>query len=465
MFAPILGLALLAGPSTPPAIPASAVESSIAAWMGSAERPRVSIWTDRESDAYQRGDRARVYVEPQEDGYITVMRVDTDGRIRMVFPRDPWEDNFARGGRTFEVLDRDNRAFSIDDYPGVGYVFAITSPDPFRYDDFVRGDHWDYRLIADGRVRGDPYEALTDFASRIVGPGEYDYDIVPYYVEKHYDYPRFLCYDCHTYASYPYWDPYRYSCSKFRIVIYDDYYYYPYRYWGPRRVVVNRPARLRPRYIFRDYERKNTPYISRVKNRPADDRITERDRSRTSRDLGGRGSVPLPTDVRRRVGENPGAAAGGNRRTAPDNRAAPDRRAAPGQAEPRRAEPQRAEPRSAEPRRAEPQRAEPQSAEPRRAEPQRAEPQSAEPRRAEPQRADPSQAEPRRAEPQRAEPRRAEPQRAEPRRAEPQRAEPRRAEPQRAEPRRAEPQRAEPRRAEPSSGRATGDPQLRRRKP
>ena len=38
---------------------------------------------------------------------------------------------------------------------------------------------------------------------------DYDYDVVPYYVERHYDYPRFVCYDCHAYASYSEWDPYR----------------------------------------------------------------------------------------------------------------------------------------------------------------------------------------------------------------------------------------------------------------
>ncbi|MGH7657375.1 MAG: hypothetical protein ACREL6_04005, partial [Gemmatimonadales bacterium] len=385
-------------------------------------------------------------------GYITVMRVDTDGRIRMIFPRDPWVDNFARGGRTFEVLDRDDRAFSVDDYPGVGYIFAISSPDPFHYDEFVRGDHWDYRLIADGRVRGDPYEVLTDFASRIVGPGVYDYDIVPYYVEKHYDYPRFLCYDCHSYASYSYWDPYRYSCNKFRIVIYDDYYYYPYRYLGARRVVVRRPIRLRPRFVFRDYERKGSDYVTRIRNRPEDDgrRIVERDR-RTSEDIGGRGRASLPADVRRRVNDD------GRSREATATSEAEDRRRAT--EERRRQNPTRTDPGDPvqpTPRReVSPERPRPQ-VEPRREEPRRVEPRREEPRRTEPQRA-----EPRRAEPSRAEPRRAEPRRAEPRRAEPRRAEPRRAEPRRAEPRRAEPRRAEPRR----SPQPTGEPRLKRRRP
>ena len=119
----------------------------------------------------------------------------------------------------------------------------------------ARGDHWDYRVItADGgRVTGDPYVALTDLVDRIVPPNydEYSYDVLPYYVEQHYDYPRFLCYDCHAYASYSYWNPYSYSCFRFRIVMYDDYFYYPNRRYAGARFVYRSAPRLAPRFSSR----------------------------------------------------------------------------------------------------------------------------------------------------------------------------------------------------------------------
>jgi len=37
----------------------------------------------------------------------------------------------------------------------VGYLFGVASSDAFVYDQIESGDHWDYRVIADGRVRGD----------------------------------------------------------------------------------------------------------------------------------------------------------------------------------------------------------------------------------------------------------------------------------------------------------------------
>ena len=295
-------------------------------------RPRVEVWTDRGDSPYARGQRARVHFRADRDAYVTILRVDTDGRVRVLFPREPWEDNFARGGRDYEVeggSDRD--AFYVDDYPGVGYVFGIAAADPFVYDRIQSRDHWDYRTIADGRVRGDPYVALTDLAERLVPDGyaDWDYDVVPYYVQQHYDYPRFLCYDCHSYVSYPYWSPYDYTCVRFRIVVYDDPYYYPYRYYGGTRVVFARPYRPEPRFIFRDRQASDA-FITRIGERPVND-DRRRDVGVQGRDLGGIGVIPPPNIIppRRRLGDeqvNDEVRSRDRRPTRPDQPAQPDRR-------------------------------------------------------------------------------------------------------------------------------------------
>jgi Domain of unknown function (DUF4384) len=420
-------------------------------------RPRIELWTNRgDAAVYTRGERVRLYFRLDHDAYVTIFRVDTDGRVRVLFPREPWEDNFARGGRDFEVDGRQlgREAFTIDDYPGVGYLFAVAAPDPFIYTDIESGDHWDYRVIADGRVRGDPYVALTDLAQRIVPEGyaDWDYDIVSYNVERHYDYPRFLCYDCHSYVSYSYWDPYYYSCVRFRIFVYDDPWYYPYRYYGGSRVVFVRPYRPQPRFIFKDWGTSRPSregFVTRERERPVNDNTR---RGVTGRDLRDLGIVPPPAvrERRDRPG-NDGISRDINR--GPDKDRDRNRDRDPGDDRGRR-EPRDKQPlRDAEPRRVEPR------GEPRRVEP-RAEPYRGEPRRVEPRQVEPRN-EPRRAEPRyepRTEPRRVEP-RSEPRRAEP-RSEPRNQ--PRAEPRnqpRAEP-RSEPRRDPPRN-----EPEVRRRKP
>src|SRR5437879_11849326 len=138
-------------------------------------RPRLGLGANRGGAAvYSRGERVRLFFRLDQDAYVTIFRVDPDGRVRVLFPRDPWEDNFARGGRDLAVDGRElgSDAFTIDDYPGVGYLFAVASADAFVYDQIESGDHWDYRSIADGRGRGDPYAAKTDLATRS-GPEAY----------------------------------------------------------------------------------------------------------------------------------------------------------------------------------------------------------------------------------------------------------------------------------------------------
>lgn len=269
-WALVLGLGLWSSPRAPvPPMPA-----------GRSDRePRVSVWTDREAP-YRRMDVVRVFASTRVDAYLTVFRIDTDGGLRVLFPRQPWEETWVRGGRVVEVdagAYGGAGGFQVDDYPGIGYVFAVTSEEPFDYSGLVRGDEWDYREIANGRIHGDPYVAISDLAGQISPDAAYDYDVTPYYVEHHYDYPRFVCYDCHTYAPYARWDPYGATCTRYRVVIYDDPYYYPYQAYGNRVVIPGRPARLQPRYVFEAADGRSA-WVTRSHRRPAADEPGYRER-------------------------------------------------------------------------------------------------------------------------------------------------------------------------------------------
>ncbi|MDH3292620.1 MAG: DUF4384 domain-containing protein [Gemmatimonadota bacterium] len=268
-------------------------------WQAEGEfHPRITIRTDR-GDVVHRSDRVTVSFETDEDGYVTLFRVDTDGRIRILFPTQPWDDNFAVGGRRHRVPhpsgNRGGFTFAVDDYPGVGYLVAVLSRDPYEFDPYVRNDHWEYRAVAhEGRITGDPYVAVDEIVEQLLPPGYtmYGIDVLPYFVEQQYDYPRFLCYDCHTYVAYPVWDPYRDWCGTFRIVIYDDFYRYPSRLYPGRGVVVAARVSLRPRYVIKT--RLHTdPYVTRI--RPmASGTPPALDGGVTGRQLGGIGSVPAP---------------------------------------------------------------------------------------------------------------------------------------------------------------------------
>ena len=204
---------------------------------------RISLNSD---GYYVRGDRAKVHIEVAEDGYVLVLRADADGRVRVLFPLDPGDDAFVRGGREFEVRGRgDREAFAVDDRDGSGTVLAAHSAEPFHFDRFVRGDHWDYRVLAGDRVREDPEAGLLDLVTEIAGSARYDYDVVRYTVADSRAYSSsyyrsgYPCFGCgwygygsglHVGLGFTFGSPYRYRYRYYDPFFYDPYYYDPFFY-------------------------------------------------------------------------------------------------------------------------------------------------------------------------------------------------------------------------------------------
>jgi len=291
--------------------------------------PGIRLWTTH-GEVYQRGERVRVFFRTEQDAYVTILRVDTDGRMRVLFPRQPWEDNAVRGGYTYDVPNYGRRdAFVVDDDPGIGYVFAVASSQPFTYDPFVSEDHWDLQLVADGgRIHGDPYQTLEELIQSVVPEGftEYDTHLLPYHVERRYDYPRFVCYDCHSYVGYHIWNPYSIWCPRFTLWITNDPYYhypsywYPGRYYGGTRTVYIAPGQRGSRYVFKARDDQSAPgiaYRDRSRESAADRRPA--DRGVRGADIGGVGSVPAPGG-RRAVGDASSGSVGSPTRLTPDRR-------------------------------------------------------------------------------------------------------------------------------------------------
>jgi hypothetical protein len=237
------------------------------------QSPSIELWMDREG-VFQPNDEIRVSFQTAFNAYTTVLRIDTDGRIQVLFPGSPWRNNWARAGREYEIKPGPARhTFLVDDYPGQGYVIAVASPTPFSFSGMVSGEEWDERSLgSEGWVEGDPYEALMNLVDVILpgGNGDYDYDILPYDVGETHEYPRFLCYDCHAHAAFPAWNPYESACTRMRLVIYDDPYYYPARESRSMRVVFTRPRRVEPRFVF-EHRKPNLPYIEKANRRPVND--------------------------------------------------------------------------------------------------------------------------------------------------------------------------------------------------
>ena len=205
----LLPLLFAAAPGEPAATPPSV--------------PAIQIWLNNDRRFFP-GDQGRVQVQTLEDGYLVVLHVDPDGHLRVVFPVDPTDDNFIRGGKKYEVRGRGGReTFDVDNRTGHGTIYAAVSKSAFRFDDFVVGDHWDYKTIAPNRLPEDPESDVTELV-RKMSQGSFDYDLLGYDVIEHV-YASSGYYDNSSYASVYYGSSW--CCSG---ISFGFSFGYPYRY-------------------------------------------------------------------------------------------------------------------------------------------------------------------------------------------------------------------------------------------
>jgi hypothetical protein len=197
----------------------------------------------------------------------------------------------------------------------------------------VRNGNWDYHgLGIDGRITGDPYVALSEIVEYMLPPGygTYGFDVAPYFVEVQYEYPRFVCYDCHAYTAYPVWDPYRDWCGTFKLVIYDEPAWYPTTVYPATHVVPAGGGVVHPQFVIKGRTATEPPVVRVPGTRT---RGTRAEPGVRGRDLGGIGTVKAPRErksggvgglIRRLFGDD-----GGARRPEPREVAPPRREATP----------------------------------------------------------------------------------------------------------------------------------------
>jgi len=171
-------------------------------------------------DQFTAGDHARVYVQTEQDGYLVVLHADPEGRIRVLFPLDPSDDDFVRGGKKFELRGRGDRdAFQVEGDEGSGTVLAAVAPDAFDFSAFTRNDHWDFRALGSrsATVKDDPLARLLDLVHQMTrdSAGRFDYDYATYVVTSRAIASRY------GYGS-------RYGLYPYRFGYYDPFCYDPF---------------------------------------------------------------------------------------------------------------------------------------------------------------------------------------------------------------------------------------------
>ncbi len=179
-------------------------------------RPPIQLWMNSDR-RYRAGDQVRIQVDAEVDGYLLVLHSDTDGRVRILFPVEPGDDPFVRGGRRYEVRDDDRRFAFRAGESGTGLVLAAIAADPWRTEDLTAEGRWDH-----GRLRiedpGDDVEAdLTRLLERYASDRGFDYDALGYRVVGERGYAETTV----IYNGYP----------GRTVYVYDDYLYCNNWYW------------------------------------------------------------------------------------------------------------------------------------------------------------------------------------------------------------------------------------------
>jgi hypothetical protein len=208
--------------------------------------PAVDLWLDQIS--FDRGVRMRPHVTSEPGAYLVVLRVTTDGELRVMYPEQPrLQKPYAPGRFVNDAVPyAGSTAFLTWESSGNGFVFAIASYEPFDFSTYTRGGSWRFDRLADFRRVGDPFEVVRRFLD----------DALPQTAEYSLDYEMYEVYArglrgqySGGYRSIGYWgiDDYHSAClSAFGYRM--DYYCRPYRgrYYGPI-IIASNPRAPRPR--------------------------------------------------------------------------------------------------------------------------------------------------------------------------------------------------------------------------
>jgi len=169
----------------------------------------VEVWTDHSDGDYYVGDVIELNFRANRDAFVAIYSVDTKGRVNLLFPASPTDDNFVYGGVAYSLPGPD------DDYDlvvigpeGVENIQIIASRERFPIPDWydVSGiicdwdDRHDFMDYINGHyfVRYDGQRFAFDRTALYVNEWE-DYYFRPVYYPR---YPSWTVYG-NAYIDYP----------------------------------------------------------------------------------------------------------------------------------------------------------------------------------------------------------------------------------------------------------------------
>jgi hypothetical protein len=152
--------------------------------------PLVRVWVEH-ARVFRFGEPVRVGFEVADDAHVVVGRVDSDGRLSILWPRTRRGTTLAKANTEYSVTGTNaTTAFYATDRNASGYVFAIASYHPLDVTQFDASEfnysQSMYRNAAYTPYYGSPRRVMERFASWIVYDEDtpWDYDVDYYAVDS-----------------------------------------------------------------------------------------------------------------------------------------------------------------------------------------------------------------------------------------------------------------------------------------
>jgi hypothetical protein len=126
--------------------------SQSTAWAAGASNPgslKVSINADRADATYAIGETARLYINANEDAYVTVLSVGPTGQVHMLFPNAYQRDNHVSANRSVEIAGGVSGAhIAVSGPAGTELIKVVASSKPLT-------------VVAENQLRGnDTFRSL-----------------------------------------------------------------------------------------------------------------------------------------------------------------------------------------------------------------------------------------------------------------------------------------------------------------
>ncbi|UCD63366.1 MAG: DUF4384 domain-containing protein [Candidatus Zixiibacteriota bacterium] len=111
----------------------------------------VDIWTNHSDNEFYEGDNIVLHFRTNRDAFVAIYSVDSRGHVNLLFPTSPADDNYVRGGATYQIPDgADDFDLVVTGPDGVENIQAIASRERFPIPDWYPTSglicDWDDRL-------------------------------------------------------------------------------------------------------------------------------------------------------------------------------------------------------------------------------------------------------------------------------------------------------------------------------